>query len=230
VWLPDISDGTAAVVTAASLQSTVDYIAEIQLPNGMVPWFPGGHADPWNHNEALMALSLGGRRAEAERGFEWLRSMQRPDGSWHQYYLADRVEQDKLDANCVAYVAAAVWHHWLLFEDRGFIEAMWPTVTAAIDFVLDLQTPRGEIIWARHADGTPWSFALLTGSSSMCHSLRCAIALATTSRLGAVRRPTGPGDPRGARRLRSEAPLGDGLVLPGALRSDRGRRGSRPAC
>jgi hypothetical protein len=44
--------------------------------------------------------------------------------------------------------------------------------------VLDLQTRRGEIIWARHADGTPWSFALLTGSSSICHSLRCAIALA----------------------------------------------------
>jgi hypothetical protein len=51
-------------------------------------------------------------------------------------------------------------------------------VERAIDFVLDLQTPRGEILWARHADGTPWSFALLTGSASMCHSLRCAIALA----------------------------------------------------
>jgi hypothetical protein len=34
------------------------------------------------------------------------------------------------------------------------------------------------VLWARHADGTPWSFALLTGSSSICHSLRCAIALA----------------------------------------------------
>ena len=44
--------------------------------------------------------------------------------------------------------------------------------------MLDLQTPRGEILWARHADGTPWSFALLTGSSSICHSLRCAIAIA----------------------------------------------------
>ena len=46
---------------------------------------------------------------------------------------------------------------------------MWPVVEKAIDFVLELQTPRGEIIWARHADGTPWSFALLTGSASMCH-------------------------------------------------------------
>jgi hypothetical protein len=71
-----------------------------------------------------------------------------------------------------------VWHRCLLTDDKGFVETMWSTVERAIDFVLDLQTPRGEILWARHADGTPWSFALLTGSSSICHSLRCAIALA----------------------------------------------------
>ncbi len=71
-----------------------------------------------------------------------------------------------------------MWHRWLCTADRGFAEEMWPVVEAAIDFVLELQTPRGEILWARHADGTPWSFALLTGSSSICHSLRCAIALA----------------------------------------------------
>jgi hypothetical protein len=166
------------VVTARELRHTVDAIAEWQLPSGMVPWFPGGHADPWNHVEAAMALTLGGRHAEAERAYQWLADLQRPDGAWHQYYLSDRVEQDKLDANVCAYVATGVWHRWLCTSDRGFVETMWPVVEKAIDFVLDLQTPRGEILWARHADGTPWSFALLTGSSSMCHSLRCAIALA----------------------------------------------------
>ncbi len=166
------------ILTADQLRATVDAIASWQLPNGMIPWFPGGHADPWNHVEAAMALAIGGRRAEAERAYRWLAELQRPDGSWHQYYLEQSIEQDKLDANVIAYVATGVWHHHLLFDDRGFIEAMWPTVEAAIDFVLDLQTPRGEILWARHADGTPWSFALLTGSSSICHSLRCAIALA----------------------------------------------------
>jgi hypothetical protein len=125
-----------------------------------------------------MALMLGGHRAEAERGFEWLQAEQRPDGAWHQYYLADSIEQDKLDANTVAYIAAGVWHRWLVMGDRSWVEHMWPCVEKAIDFVLDLQTPRGEILWARHADGTPWSFALLTGSSSMCHSLRCAVAVA----------------------------------------------------
>lgn len=166
------------LLTRAEARATAAGIAEWQLPSGMIPWFPGGHADAWNHTEAAMALASTGFVAEAERAYEWLRGTQRPDGAWHQYYLADGVEQDKLDANTCAYVAAGVLHHWLLTGDRGFLETMWEVVEPAIDFVLDLQTPRGEIIWARHADGTPWSFALLTGSSSICHSLRCAITIA----------------------------------------------------
>ncbi|MCZ7630572.1 MAG: hypothetical protein M5U19_16720 [Microthrixaceae bacterium] len=173
-FLRDLGDS----VSATELRSTVDAIAEWQLPTGMVPWFPGGHADAWNHTEALMAMMLGGRRQEAEAGFEWLQKAQRGDGSWHQYYLADGVEQDKLDANCIAYVAAGVWFHWLCYRDRGALESMWPMIESAMEFVRGLQTHRGEVIWARHSDGTPWTFALLTGSSSIGHSMRCAIAIA----------------------------------------------------
>ena len=166
------------LLTSAEMVMTADSIAELQLADGMIPWFPGGHADPWNHTEAAMALALGGRMEEAERAYQWLVDRQRRDGAWHQYYLADGVEETKLDANVCAYVAAGVWHHFLLSGDGGFLATMWPVVEAAIEFVLGLQTPRGEILWARHDDGTPWSFALLTGSSSICHSLRCAIAVA----------------------------------------------------
>lgn len=171
------------MLSSAEVTATAEAIADWQLPSGMIPWFPGGHADAWNHVEAAMALDIGGLRAEAERGYDWLMRLQRADGAWHQYYVptADggtSVEQDKLDANVCAYVACGVYHHYLRHKDTGFIETLWPTVEAAIDFVLDLQTPRGEILWARHADGTPWSFALLTGSSSISHSLRCALALA----------------------------------------------------
>ncbi|MET0159776.1 MAG: hypothetical protein ABW279_09860, partial [Acidimicrobiales bacterium] len=168
------------ILSAGDIAETAESIAEWQLPTGMIPWFPGGHADVWNHVEATMALDTCGRRHEVERAFTWLADTQREDGSWHQYYLADRVEQEKLDANTVAYVAAGVWHHYLLTEDRGFLEATWGMVERAVNFVMDLQTPRGEILWARHADGTPWSFALLTGSSSISHSLRCALAIAAT--------------------------------------------------
>jgi hypothetical protein len=175
MWLRDVEE---VGLSQRDLSDTVDAIASSQLPSGMIPWFPGGHADPWNHTEAAMALLVGGQRQEAERAFDWLVARQRPDGAWHRYELADRVEEDKLDANVCAYPATGVWHHWLCHRDQGFLEALWPTVERAIDFVLGLQARRGEILWARHADGTPWPYALLTGSSSISLSLRCALAIA----------------------------------------------------
>ena len=167
------------VLSAEQIRVTAAHIAETQLNSGMIPWFEGGHADPWNHVEAAMALDIGGYRREAEAAYQWLKDRQRPDGSWHQYYLEHTVEQDKLDTNVIAYVATGVWHHYLHHRDRGYLETMWPMVRNAIEYVLRLQQPRGEIIWARHLDGTPWTFALLTGSSSIAHSMRCALAIAS---------------------------------------------------
>ena len=202
-------------------------------PTGMIPWFPGGHADPWNHVEAAMALALGGRRAEAERAYEWLvdtpaaRRRLAPvlPGRRGRAGQARRQRHAPTSPPACGTTGCSP-------ATAGFLEAMWPVVERAIDFVLDLQTPRGEILWARHADGTPWSFALLTGSSCICHSLRCAIALA--EQLGHERPdwelsagPPGPRHPPRARRLRAEAPLGDGLVLPGARRRARRRRRPR---
>ena len=156
----------------------VDWIAAVQQPDGMIPWFPGGHGDPWNHVEAAMALDAGGRRAEAEAAYGWLVATQRPDGAWHQYYRHGRVEEATLDANVTAYVATGVWHHFVMTGDAGFLEAMFPVVEGAMAFVLGLQTPRGEVIWARHADGTPWPFALLTASSSTLASICGAVQVA----------------------------------------------------
>jgi hypothetical protein len=144
----------------------------------MIPWVPSGHADPWNHVEAAMALATCGLIDAAERAYEWLAELQRPDGSWHNYYVDDDIEDAKFDANCIAYIATGIWHHWLATGDRTFVDRFWPVVKPAIDFVLDLQTRRGEVIWARRPDGTPWSYALLTGSSSISHSILCAARLA----------------------------------------------------
>ncbi len=165
-------------ISARELQLTVESIADWQLPNGMIPWFPGGHADPWNHTEAAMALMAGGHHQGAARALEWLHARQRPDGAWHRYYRAEGVEEDKLDANCCAYPATGLWFLYRCSGDRGLLDTFWPMVDAALDFVVDLQTPRGEILWARQGDGTPWPFALLTGNSSISLSLRCGLGLA----------------------------------------------------
>lgn len=165
-------------LSSVELDRTADHIVDQQQPDGLILWFPGGHADTWNHTEAAMALSAAGRVDEAASAYRWLATNQRPDGSWHHYYLADGIEDAKVDTNCCAYVATGVWHHWLVTGDTAFAVTMWPVVEAALDFVTDLATMDGHIPWAVHRDGTPWSYALLTGSSSIFHSLRCGLALA----------------------------------------------------
>ena len=170
---------------SAALLDTVDTIADVQLANGMIPWYPGGHADPWNHVEAAMALTLGGRRAEAEHAYQWLAASQHRDGSWFTYYLERGVEDRRLDTNVSAYVAVGSWHHYLATGDLGFLEAMFAVVEPAIAFALRLQQPGGEVLWSIDASGVPGDFALLTGCSSTYLSLRCAIAAA--QRLGRER-------------------------------------------
>ncbi|MCJ7672544.1 MAG: prenyltransferase [Acidimicrobiia bacterium] len=169
----------AGVITADQVQETVDAIASIQLPDGNIPWTPGEHTDPWNLVEACMALDLGRRYTEAERGFEWLRSKQRDDGSWNAYYVGDVVKDRALDTNVTCYIANGVWHHYLTTGDTAFLEELWPVVERAIDFALSLQAETGEIAWR---GDQPAPGALLTGSSSIHASIRCAIAIA--ERLG----------------------------------------------
>jgi hypothetical protein len=169
---------TDGVLTRAAVEETASWIASAQLRSGLIPWFPGGHADPWNHTEAAMALVAGGLVAEAEAAYRWLGDAQLADGSWCLYYLADGVEEPRRDPNVCAYIATGVWWHHAETGDRGFLVEMWPVVRAAIDFVVGLQLPRGEIAWSRDVDGTAGRFALLTGNASILHSLRCAIAIA----------------------------------------------------
>ena len=109
----------------------------------------------------LGVTSLNGSEAHAE-----LRERARP-----------RVVDEMTDSNMTAYVAVGVWHHWLTRRDRGFIEEMWPVVRRALDAVCDLALPFGGIAWAREK-GVPAKTALVSGSSSMHHALRCGVQMA----------------------------------------------------
>jgi len=166
------------ILTADQLIATGHAIAAGQQADGSIGW-PDGHVDAWNHVECAMALSVCGLRGQARRAYAWLADAQQPDGSWPvQAACGGVVEEWTTESNHAAYCAVGVWHELLVTGDEDFAAQMWPVVRAAIEFAIGLQTPRGEIIWRRHEDGTPDSYALLTGSSSMYHSLRCAIALA----------------------------------------------------
>ena len=169
----------SGVLSAAEIEASAQSIADLQLPTGMIPWFVDGHCDPWNHVETAMALDIAGMHDHAERAYEWLVDMQRPDGSWWNYYLPDgSVEEAKLDSNVCAYVATGVWHHWLCTWDRAFVDHLWPTVERAVDWVLGLRRADGTILWAINEHDRPWDYALLTGSASIAHALHCAAKLA----------------------------------------------------
>jgi hypothetical protein len=162
--------------TPVEIESTADLILRAQRPSGEIPWAPGQKTDPWDHVEAAMGLMTAGCRSAAERAYDWMACTQLPDGSWYSAYL-DGVPLDRTrDANFSAYVAVGVYHHFLVTGDRVFLDRMWTTVAAAIDFALGLQAPQGEIHWAISPEGRVDPMALLTGSSSIYLSLRCALA------------------------------------------------------
>ncbi|MDA3662571.1 prenyltransferase [Mycobacterium xenopi] len=169
--------GVPGVLTPQQCRQTAESIAAVQEPSGAIPWSQGGHTDPWDHVECAMALTAAGLVEPARRAYEWCRHHQRADGSWPIQLRAGVVEDANSDSNFCAYIAVGVWHHVLITGDRGFAAAMWPTVRAAFDFVLELQLAGGEICWARGESG-PVPEALLTGCASVFHSIRCALALA----------------------------------------------------
>ncbi|MEA2434629.1 MAG: hypothetical protein QOG54_2086 [Actinomycetota bacterium] len=166
-----------ATVLLTGLDETASAISSVQLAGGMIPHTPGGIADPWNHIEAAMGLDVGGLHERAARAYGWLFSTQRSDGSWPAAFRGDRVVDETIDANFVAYIAVGAWHHYLSTDDAGFLHRAWPFVERALDHVLDLQRPDGTICWARDPQGRIWDGALLTSSSCIHMSLRCGIAI-----------------------------------------------------
>jgi hypothetical protein len=178
------------VLTADDVVATARSIVAQQEPSGAIPWFTptggiAGHVDAWNHVEAAMALTVAGLHEPARRAYTWLASVQRPDGSWPAKWVLGEVTEPGGESNQAAYVAVGTWHELEMTGDEEFAKAMWPTVRRAIEYTLELQTRRGEILWIRHENGVAADEALLTGCSSIYQSLRCAVALG--ERLGEPR-------------------------------------------
>ncbi len=173
---------TRALPTWTDLARTADTIAHAQRPDGSIPWEPGRHVDPWDHVECTMALAVAGRTEEADAAWAWLERSQRADGSWasrswHPVAAHPTPGDSDADTNHAAYPAVGLWHHWLVREDFDHVVRLWPTVRAGLDFAVAQQLSFGGVAWAVGAGGRTGT-ALLTGSSSIRHSLHCGVQLA----------------------------------------------------
>ncbi|MBE7324355.1 prenyltransferase [Nocardioides sp. Y6] len=169
------------VLTAAQVAETAASIAAMQEPSGAIPWTPGDKTDVWNHVEAAMALLVGGQVEAAQRAYEWVLATQRHDGSWPMKIVEGAVEDHSGETNMSAYLAVGVWHHWLVRQDRAFVDRFWPAVRAGLDFVVSMQLPSGAIAWSQEwHDGHPATVntdGLVAGSSSIHHALAAGCAL-----------------------------------------------------
>ena len=61
------------VYPAQWLRPTVEFLLASQRSDGEIPWFDGGHTDPWDHTEAAMGLSIAGelgRRSAPTGGWQ----------------------------------------------------------------------------------------------------------------------------------------------------------------
>ena len=157
--------------------SSVDYILEVQNQDGSIPWEKGKKLDPWDHIEAAMGLSIAGNKVEAEKAFIWLSDNQLDDGSWYSEYIESVPQTKRRETNFSAYLATGLLHYFLIFEDKKFLERLFPSLEKAMDFVISSQTSTGDIYWAKEEGIEILDDSLITGSSSIYKSLECAIAI-----------------------------------------------------
>lgn len=159
------------MLTHDQVQSSADWIASVQLDSGAIPWFTGGHLDPWDHGQAAMGLAAAGHHDRALAAWNWLANNQREDGSWAIKYWPETGEigDPSTDANFTAYIATGVAHSARLGLD---VEHLWPNVDAALECALSLRTEDGVVRWARDLRGRLTKEVLLTPNCSIAMSLR----------------------------------------------------------
>ena len=167
-----------APLSESERRATRDFLRSHQDDTGFLPWVLDGHGDPWNHVEAAMALTVLGDVEGAARAYDWLRAHQLGEGAWFNYYRSGTVENSRLDTNVSAYVAVGVLHFAVATQEWDDVSRWWPMVERALDFAVSLRRGDGTVSWSLDARGRRESGALVTGCSSVLHSLECGLVLA----------------------------------------------------
>jgi hypothetical protein len=160
------------------LKPTLEGIVGLQEKQGSVPELEGGIVEPWTHVECAMAIDAGNYHEEAEHAYEWLANVQLPDGSWYANYQNGLPKDQYKVSHAISYIAVGVWHHYLITGDPKFVLDMWPSVRSAINFILEMRGPNGEIYWARDVNGKLYPSAQIASCSSSYLSINCALKMA----------------------------------------------------
>ena len=158
-------------------ESLGNYIRSIQLESGAIPSNKDGSHDPWDHIESIMGLNFANEKESSKLAFEWLIKNQNNDGSWFSKYNDSHPLEKNKSTHFGPYISVAALHFYKIFEDKEFLEYLWPNIKLALKFSLSLQIPNGTIPWSIDEGGKIEEDYLLTGSSSILKSIECGIAI-----------------------------------------------------
>ena len=154
------------------------YIKSIQLESGAIPSNKDGTHDPWDHIESIMGLNFSNEKDSSELAFEWLIKNQNPDGSWYSKYSNNLPLERHKSTHFGPYISVAALHYYKIFEDKKFLEYLWPNIELALNFSINLQISNGTIPWSIDEKKHIEEDFLLTGCSSILKSIECGIAIA----------------------------------------------------
>jgi hypothetical protein len=173
------------------ISGCADHIQSLQATDGSIPWIEAGIWDAWNHGEGTMALAIAGRDAAARKALDHLMDRQEADGGWTgdlgasvpldetNRHLVPGIPKTARDTNFTGYVAVTVLRSLLALDAAPLLPRYWPMVGSAINFVLEYQTPHGDIIW-RAPDTSAeieTTDSLRAGNASLYKSLECAVMM-----------------------------------------------------
>lgn len=91
------------------------------------------------------ALDAMGLHREAEHFFDYVASIQEPDGHWRMAYttLGDYHGAFEMEYYMTPSLVWFAWMHWQLTGDSSWLRRVWPTVQKAADFVLGRRSENG---------------------------------------------------------------------------------------
>ena len=187
-----VPDHRPACCSADEVRVTGEHLASLQLPSGMIPWFPGGHCDPWNHVESAMALDVAGLHDEAERRLRLAGRHPAPRRQLAQLLPARRQRSRRPSSTptCAPTSPPACGTTGAARGTAAFLDDLWPTVERALDWVLAAAPPRRPGLWAVEADARGRGTTRCSPARrSIQHALRCGAALGRGDRR--ARGPTG---------------------------------------
>tara|TARA_B100001250_G_scaffold378074_1_gene367650 strand:+ start:102 stop:1151 length:1050 start_codon:yes stop_codon:yes gene_type:complete len=177
MYKPDNKLDKSKALNRNLFESLGNYIKSIQLESGAIPSNKDGSHDPWDHIESIMGLNFVNEKESSKLAFEWLIKNQNTDGSWFSKYNDNHPIEKNKSTHFGPYISVAALHFYKVFEDKEFLEYLWPNIKLALKFSLSLQIPNGTIPWSVDENGQIEEDYLLTGSSSILKSIECGIAI-----------------------------------------------------